>query len=77
MSGMTSYQVATGLMPRSPITSMINAGAAREVITPNGYVQDLVASLHDIYKNDMKTQEQRAREAEARRETGKVPRRLE
>lgn len=60
LSGMTSYQVATGLMPRSPTTSMIKAGAAREVITPNGYVQDLVASLHDVYKNVMKTQEEKS-----------------
>ena len=41
------------------------------------YVQDLVASLHDIYKNVMKNREERAREAEARCETGRVPRRLE
>ena len=56
---------------------MIKTVVEREVITPNEYIQDFFAPLDNICKTVMKAQEGRAREAEARGETGKEPRRLE
>ena len=77
LGGMTPYQVVTGLVPRNPIAAMIESGTGREVITPNEYVQNLISSLNDIYQNIMKAQEERAKEAEARGEAGRVARHLQ
>ena len=71
---MSPYQVFTGFAPRNPIATLVRSDANWEVISPNEYVKDLGTSLSDIYKNVMKAQEERAKEAESRGKAGRVAR---
>ena len=77
LNGMSPYQVVTGLTPRNPIATLVKRDSNREIISPSAYAQDLVTSLTDIYKNVMKAQEERAKEAESRGEAGRVARQLQ
>ena len=74
LNGMSPHQVVMGFIPRNQIATLVKSDSNREIISPNEYVQDFVTSLTDIYKNVMKAQVERAKEAESRGEASRVAR---
>ena len=69
---MSPYQVITGMVPRSPLASWLRL-PAKDRVTPQEYVDELLHATEQIYEIVRKAQQSRADENQAKAKKGHVP----
>jgi hypothetical protein len=75
LAGMTPYQVVTGLLARSPLANLLRL-PAREQVTAEEYVQELMESAKAVWGLVVVAQERRAEASQKRAESGRIRRHL-